>query len=90
METFALTDRRTTLAVAATSANARDNHVLEFLRWKEQHSVARWFLNEQIPSRGVMQFELMTADGRLFGFDIWDWSMIIGGSLLVSLIALLV
>jgi hypothetical protein len=41
METFALTDRRTTLAVAATSANARDNHVLEFLRWKEQHSVAR-------------------------------------------------
>jgi hypothetical protein len=23
-----------------------------------------------------MQFELMTADGRLFGFDIWDWSMI--------------
>jgi hypothetical protein len=37
-----------------------------------------------------MQFELMTDDGRFFGFDIWDWFMIIGGSLLVSLIALLV
>jgi hypothetical protein len=37
-----------------------------------------------------MQFEIMTADGRLFGFDIWDWSMILGGSLLVGLVALLV
>jgi hypothetical protein len=37
-----------------------------------------------------MQFELMTADGRLFGFDIWDWSMILGGSPLVSLVALLI
>jgi hypothetical protein len=46
---------------------------------------------EQISSRGAfMQFELITADGRLFGFDIWDWSMILGGSLLVSLVALLV
>jgi hypothetical protein len=41
MEAFALSDRRTTLAVAATSANARDNHILEFLRWKEKHSVVR-------------------------------------------------
>jgi hypothetical protein len=37
-----------------------------------------------------MQFELVTADGRLLGFDIWDWSMILGGSLLISLVALLV
>jgi hypothetical protein len=37
-----------------------------------------------------MRFELMTADGRLFGFDIWDWSMILSGSLLVSLVGLLV
>jgi hypothetical protein len=37
-----------------------------------------------------MQFELMTADGQLFGFDIWDWSMIVCGSLLASLVALLV
>jgi hypothetical protein len=37
-----------------------------------------------------MQFELIiTADGRLFGFDGWDWSMILGGSLLVGLVALL-
>jgi hypothetical protein len=41
MEAFALSDRRITLAVAVTPANARDNHVLEFLRWKEQHSAAR-------------------------------------------------
>jgi hypothetical protein len=38
---FALSDRRITLAVAVTPANARDNHVLEFLRWKKQHSAAR-------------------------------------------------
>jgi hypothetical protein len=38
---FALTDQRATLAVAATSPDARDNHVLEFLRWKEQHSAMR-------------------------------------------------
>ena len=36
-----------------------------------------------------MQFEFMTADGRLFDFDAWDWSMILGGSLLVGLVALL-
>jgi hypothetical protein len=30
-------DRRTTLAVTAT---LRDNHVLEFLRWKEQFTAA--------------------------------------------------
>jgi len=37
-----------------------------------------------------MQFGLMTADGRLFDFDVWDWSMILGGSLLVCFIAFLV
>ena len=37
MEAFALSDRRATVAVAATPPNARDNHILEFLRWKEQH-----------------------------------------------------
>jgi hypothetical protein len=31
----------------------------------------------------------MAADGHLFGFDVWDWSMILGGSLLVGLVALL-
>jgi hypothetical protein len=35
------TDPRATLAAAATSPNARDNHVLEFLRWKEHHSAMR-------------------------------------------------
>jgi hypothetical protein len=37
-----------------------------------------------------MQFEIVTADGRLFGFDGLDWSMIFGGSLVVCFIALLV
>jgi hypothetical protein len=41
MEAFALSDRRATLAMAATPPNVRDNHVLEFLRWKEQHSAVR-------------------------------------------------
>jgi len=36
-----------------------------------------------------MQFEFMTADGRLFELDVWDWSMILGGSLLVGFLALL-
>ena len=29
------------------------------------------------------------ADGRLFDLDVWDWSMMVGGSLLVGLVALL-
>jgi hypothetical protein len=41
MEAVALSDRRATLAVAATPPNAGDNHILEFLRWKEQHSAER-------------------------------------------------
>jgi hypothetical protein len=40
-EAFEISDRRATLAVATTPPNARDNHVLEFLRWKEQHSAVR-------------------------------------------------
>jgi hypothetical protein len=34
-----------------------------------------------------MQFELITADGRLFDLDLWDWCMMLGGSLLVGLMA---
>jgi hypothetical protein len=37
-----------------------------------------------------MQFGFITADGRFFDLDVWDWSMIVGGSLLVGLMALLV
>jgi hypothetical protein len=36
-----------------------------------------------------MQFELITADGRLFDLDVWDWSMMLGGSLFVGIVALL-
>ena len=38
---FALSDRDAILAVAATQPYARDNHVLEFLRWKAQHTPVR-------------------------------------------------
>jgi hypothetical protein len=31
-----------------------------------------------------MQFELITPDRRLFDLDMWDWSMILGGSLLAG------
>jgi hypothetical protein len=34
-------DRRSSLAVTAGPLKARDNHVLEFLRWKEQQSATR-------------------------------------------------
>jgi hypothetical protein len=37
-----LVEGRAAVAVAATPPNARDNHVLEFLRWKQQHSAMRW------------------------------------------------
>jgi hypothetical protein len=36
-----------------------------------------------------MQYEFMTADGRFIDLDVWDWSMMVGGSLLVGLVALL-
>jgi hypothetical protein len=41
MEALALSDRRATIAVAAAPPSTRDNHILEFLRWKEQHSAVR-------------------------------------------------
>jgi hypothetical protein len=37
---------RATVAVAATPPNARDNHVLEFLRWKQRHSAMRWTVSQ--------------------------------------------
>jgi hypothetical protein len=40
-EAFTISDRRANLAIAATPPNARDSHILEFLRWKEQHSAVR-------------------------------------------------
>jgi hypothetical protein len=38
----------------------------------------------------MMQFAISTAEGRFFGLDLGDWSMMIGGSVLITLIALLV
>ena len=36
-----------------------------------------------------MSFALITADGRLFDLDVWDWSMMVGGCLIDGLVALL-
>jgi hypothetical protein len=50
----------------------------------EQPSAAGW------SSAGAsMHFELMTADRRFFDLDVWDWAIMLVGSLLVGLVALL-
>jgi hypothetical protein len=36
-----------------------------------------------------MQFAGGTGESRLFGLDIWDWSLLLGGFLLVGFVALL-
>jgi hypothetical protein len=41
MRSRPLSDRDATLAMAATPLNARDNDILEFLRWKAQHGAVR-------------------------------------------------
>jgi hypothetical protein len=38
----------------------------------------------------MVQFAISTAEGRIFGLDRGDWSMMIGGSVLITLIAFLV
>jgi hypothetical protein len=38
----------------------------------------------------MSQFAVSTAEGRVFGLDLGDWSVMIGGSVLITLIALLV
>ena len=38
----------------------------------------------------MSQFAVSTAEGRLFGLDMGDWSMMIGGSVLIVLMAVLV
>jgi hypothetical protein len=35
------TDQGAVLAMAGTSPDVRDDHVLEFLRWKEKHNAMR-------------------------------------------------
>jgi hypothetical protein len=42
-----------------------------------------------VTGRGAM-FTHMTAEGRLLGFDIGDWAMLVGGLTLAALVALLV
>ena len=37
----------------------------------------------------AIMFARMTADGRLLGFDIGDWSMLFGGCILAGLLAFL-
>jgi hypothetical protein len=38
----------------------------------------------------MSQFAASAAEGRLFGLDMGDWSMMIGGSVLIVLMAVLV
>jgi hypothetical protein len=38
----------------------------------------------------MSHFAVSAAEGRVFGLDLGDWSMMVGGSVLVALIALLV
>ena len=42
--------------------------------------------------RGTMmaQFAISTAERRVFGLDFGDWSMLLGGSLVIVVVALLV
>jgi hypothetical protein len=49
---------------------------------------AKPFLNDEANSKwgAFMQFARMMA----WGLDVWDWSMLLGGSLLVAFEALLV
>jgi hypothetical protein len=38
----------------------------------------------------MAQFAVSTAEGRFFGLDLGDWSMMLGGSVLIVLMAVLV
>jgi hypothetical protein len=38
----------------------------------------------------MAQFAVSAAEGRFFGLDMGDWSMMIGGSVLIVLMAALV
>jgi hypothetical protein len=38
----------------------------------------------------MSQFAISTAEGRFFGLDLGDWSIMLGGSVIITLIALLV
>jgi hypothetical protein len=38
----------------------------------------------------MSQFAVSAAEGRFFGLDMGDWSMMIGGSVLIVLMAALV
>jgi hypothetical protein len=38
----------------------------------------------------MAQFAVSRAEGRFFGLDLGDWSMLLGGSMLIALMAVLV
>jgi hypothetical protein len=52
-------------------------------------SAAGSALTADLPLRAFRQSAGMIVEGHLFGLDIWDWSMLLGGSLLVGFLALL-
>ena len=37
----------------------------------------------------MSEFAVSAAEGRFFGLDMGDWSMMLGGSVMITLIALL-
>jgi hypothetical protein len=38
----------------------------------------------------MSQFAISMAEGRFFGLDLGDWSIMLGGSVIITLLALLV
>ena len=38
----------------------------------------------------MSQFAISRAEGRFFGLDLGDWSIMLGGSVIITLLALLV
>jgi hypothetical protein len=38
----------------------------------------------------MSEFAVSAAEGRVFGLDLGDWSMMLGGSVLITLMALLI
>jgi hypothetical protein len=56
---------------------------------KPSRTAIRGWVCRRVTERGTM-FARMTAEGRLLGFDIGDWTMLLGGLTLAALVALLV
>jgi hypothetical protein len=63
--------------------------VTRALQLKPSRIAIRGWVSRRVTERGTM-FTRMTAEGRLLGFNIGDWTMLLGGLTLAALVALLV